>query len=188
MRTSATTDVSQVRAWARACTADGTHLGLRPNQPFGLEHRARLAPEWTQSRTRSASRATCPCARHAARSPSLWAATCYVPARPAAVRRHQRIQRSLTRTSCRGCVGVGRRARSVQCCVRVVAWHGLQAEGGARVADAGGRTSATAASYSARLLRSCAYWRGVRLRRFGPIRWAARRRCYGRHSVTRRRS
>ena len=46
----------------------------------------------------------------------------YVPARPAALRHHQRIARSATRTSCRGCVGVGRRARSVQCCVRVVAW------------------------------------------------------------------
>ena len=37
MRTSATTDVSRVRARARACTADGTHLGLRPNQRFGLQ-------------------------------------------------------------------------------------------------------------------------------------------------------
>ncbi len=36
MRTSPTTDVSQVRAWARA---DGTHLGLRLrlNQRFGLQ-------------------------------------------------------------------------------------------------------------------------------------------------------
>ena len=39
--------------------------------------------------------------------------------------------------------------------------------------DAGGRTSATAASYAASLFSSCAYWRGVRLRRFGPIRCAA---------------
>ncbi len=39
--------------------------------------------------------------------------------------------------------------------------------------DAGGRTSAIAASYSASLLLSCANWRGVSLRRFGPIRCAA---------------
>ncbi len=39
--------------------------------------------------------------------------------------------------------------------------------------DAGGRTSATAASYAASLLLYCASWRGVRLRRFGPIRCAA---------------
>ncbi len=124
MRTSPTTDVSRVRAWARACTADGTHLGLRPNQPFGLAHHARLTTECAQSRTRSASRSTSPCSRQAARPPSLCAAMCYVPARPAAVRQHRRIARSsATRTSCRGCVGVGRRARSVQCCVRVVAWR-----------------------------------------------------------------
>ncbi len=43
---------------------------------------------------------------------------CYVPARPAAGRRHRRIQRSPTRTSCRACVGVFRRERSVQSCVR----------------------------------------------------------------------
>ncbi len=132
-------------------------------------HRARLAPEWTQSRTRGASRATCPCSRH---SPPQCEPRC-VPARPAALRQHRRIARSATRTSCRGCVGLRRRARSVQCCVRVMAWHGLQAEGGARVDDAGGRTSANAASYSASVLHCCASWRGVRLRRFGPIRCAA---------------
>ena len=58
---------------------------------------------------------------------------CYVPARPAAVRQHQRMGRSATRTSCRGCVGVGRRARSVQCSVRDVASRrDARAEGGAR--------------------------------------------------------
>ena len=39
-----------------------------------------------------------------------------------------------------------------------------------RRAACGGRTSATAASYAARVLR---HWRGVSLRRFGPIRRAA---------------
>ncbi len=51
------------------------------------------------------------------------------------------------------------------------------------VTDAGGRTSATAASYAASLFRCSGDWRGVRLRRFGPIRcaslsaslWAAQR-------------
>ena len=58
---------------------------------------------------------------------------CYVPARPAAVRQQQRIARSATRTSCRGCVGVRRRTRSVQCSVRVVVSRlGARAEGGAR--------------------------------------------------------
>ncbi len=60
-----------------------------------------------------------------------------VPARPSAVRQHQRIAHSATRTSCRGRDGVRRRARSVQCCVRDVAWrHGAQAEGGARAMPA----------------------------------------------------
>jgi hypothetical protein len=36
MRTSATTDVSRLRVWARPGRAGGTRLGLRPNQPFGL--------------------------------------------------------------------------------------------------------------------------------------------------------
>ena len=58
---------------------------------------------------------------------------CYVPARPAAVRQQQRIARSATRISCRGCVGVRRRTRSVQCSVHDVARrHGARAEGGAR--------------------------------------------------------
>jgi hypothetical protein len=37
MRTSATTDVSRVCAWARPGRAGGTHLGLRPSQPFELQ-------------------------------------------------------------------------------------------------------------------------------------------------------
>jgi hypothetical protein len=38
-----------------------------------------------------------------------------------------------------------------------------------RAQECGGRTSATAASYSASLLYACAFWRGVILHRFGPI-------------------
>ena len=37
MRTSPKTHVSRMRAQARPCTAGGTHLGLRPNQRFGLQ-------------------------------------------------------------------------------------------------------------------------------------------------------
>ena len=62
------------------------------------------------------------------------------------------------------------RGLCMHCCAS--AWRGVaQAR---RTAACGGRTSATAASYASSLLKSCAYWRGVSLRRFGPIRCAAR--------------
>jgi hypothetical protein len=70
------------------------------------------------------------------------------------------------------------------CRAACVSWHGMARRlKEDRADDAGGRTSTTAASYAASLVRRSAHWRGVRLRRFGPIRcaslsaslWAAQR-------------
>jgi hypothetical protein len=67
------------------------------------------------------------------------------------------------------------RGLCMHCCAS--AWRGVaQAR---RRAVCGGCTSATAASYAASSSPSCASWRSVRLRRFGPIRCAARRRGCG---------
>jgi hypothetical protein len=162
----------------------GTHLGLRLrlNQRFGLQP---PRPTGVVAKPNSQCVASyVPVSATCATPPSQWAAMRYVRARPSVVRQQRPIARSATRTSRRGCVGVGRRARSVQCGVRDVTWrHGAQAEVGARV-SAGGRTSATAASYAASSLLCCAHWRGVFLRRFGPIRCAPRPRRSGKHSVT----
>ena len=110
----------------------------------------------------------------------------YVPARTAAVREQRRIARSATRRSSRGCVGVRRRTRPRHAVLRprmcgMRAYTARNQEERAR--ECGGRTYATAASYAPRKSFSCAVWRGVRLRRFGPIRCAAVALLFGQHSV-----
>jgi hypothetical protein len=132
MRTSATTDVSRVHARARACTADGTHLGLRPNRPFELQ-----APRPTGAGVDA--------------NPNSRCVASYVPvfaagsAVPLTVSRDVLCSRP---TRCRPAAPADttqcdahimprvrqRRPKSAVCAVRVrvVAWHGLQAEGGAR--------------------------------------------------------
>ena len=182
MRTSATTDVSRVRARARA---DGTHLGLRLNQPFGLQ----------TPRPTGAGADAKPNSRCVASYVPVCAACGAVPltvsrnvlcsrptrCRPTAPADRTQCDAHIMPRVCR------RRPKSAVCAV-LRACRGMACMAcrpkEARADDAGGRTSATAASYAASLLRSCANWRGVRLRRFEPIRCAARHRRYGQHSVT----
>ena len=88
----------------------------------------------------------------------------YVPARPSAIRQQQRIARSATSTSCRGCLGVRRRTRSLHAVPRLChAWRGVAWRGVAwRAWRAGGR-SARAMSAAAppppprRTRRACCY-------------------------------
>ena len=189
MRTSATTDVSRVRARARACAADGTRLGLRPNQPFELQ-----TPRPTGAGVDAKPNSQC-----VASYVPVFAAGSAVPltvSRNALCSRPTRC-RPITpadRAQCDAHImpRVCRRTPKSAACAVLRAWHWLGVAARRlkeeRVDDAGGRTSATAASYAASSSYCSAHWRGVRLRRFGPIRRAARRRGNGRHSVTRHRS
>ena len=189
MRTSATTDVSRVRARARACTADGTRLGLRPNQPFVLQ-----TPRPTGAGVDAKPNSQCVASyvfrvRGTRRGPPNCELQCAMFPPDPLPSDNTGGSRAVRRAHHAAGVSAYSEERGL-CSAACVTWldvtvRRMKEE---RVDDAGGRTSATAASYSARLLRSCAYWRGVRLRRFGPIRCAARRRGYGQHSVTRHRS
>ena len=163
----------------------GTHLGLRPNQPFELQ-----TPR--------------PTGAGADAKPNLRCVASYVPvsaaggAVPLTVSRNALCSRPTRcpqttptdRTQCDAHITprVRRRRPKSAVCAVLRACRGMACTAARlmeeRADDAGGRTSATAASYAASWLQRCASWRGVRLRRFGPIRCVARYRGCGQHSVT----
>ncbi len=181
MRTSATTDVLRMRAWARA---GGTRLGLRPNQPFGLGT-PRPTGAGADAKPNSQCVASCVpvfAARGAVPLTVSRNVLCSRPTRcrPEAPADASQSDAHIVPRVCR------RRPKSAVCAVlracRGMALACRPKE--ERADDAGGRTSATAASYAASLFLCSASWRGVRLRRFGPIRCATRRRRSGQHSVT----
>jgi hypothetical protein len=172
MRTSATTDVSRVRARARA---GGPHLGLRLrlNQPFGLQTpRPTGAGADAKPNSRCVASYVQVCAVCGSAPLTVSCnVVCSRPTRcrPIAPADTTQCDAHIMPLVCR------RRPKSAVCAVlracRGMALACRPKE--ERANDAGGRTSATAASYSASLLYSCASWRGVRLRRFGPNRCAA---------------
>ena len=164
----------------------GTHLGLRLNQPFELQ----------TPRPTGAGADAKPNSRCVASYVPVFAAGGAVPltvsrdvlcsrptrCRPTTPAHRAQCDAHIMPRVCR------RRPKSAVCAV-LRACRGMACTAcrpkEEPADDAGGRTSATAASYAASLSYSCASWRGVRLRRFGPIRWAARHRGCGQHSVTR---